>query len=72
VASKLTGLENVWKPLKDNVQKRETFPRTVEELKTALKEEWERLNVSILERVISSMPRRIETVLKANGGSTKY
>ncbi len=35
----LNPIENVWKLMKDNIQKCKNFPRTVDELKTALKEE---------------------------------
>ena len=68
----LNPIENIWKLLKDKVQKRKVFPRTVAELKTALKEEWEAFDVSIIENIVASMPRRIEAVLKAKGGPTKY
>lgn len=44
----LNPIENVWKLLKDNIQKRENFPRTVDELKASLREEWSKFNVSVL------------------------
>ena len=68
----LNPIENVWKLLKDNIQKRENFPRTMEELKITLKEEWSKFDVSILRDIVDSMPRRIEAVLKVNGAPTKY
>lgn len=68
----LNPIENIWRLLKDNIQKHESFPRTVTELKATLIEEWSRFDVSILREVVDSMPRRIEAVLNANGGSTKY
>jgi transposase len=68
----LNPIENVWKLMKDNIQKRENFPRTVNELKTALKEEWSNFDTSLLRKVVDSMPRRIEAVLEAKGGPTKY
>jgi hypothetical protein len=58
--------------LKDNVQKRENFPRTIDELKVALREEWSKFDVLILRRVVDSIPRRIEAVLGAEGRPTKY
>ena len=42
------------------------------ELKVALKEEWEDLDNSVFEEVVASMPRRINAVLEARGGPTKY
>ncbi|CAJ0865190.1 3634_t:CDS:2, partial [Entrophospora sp. SA101] len=56
--------------VKDNIQKHEDFPRTVNELKIALREEWENLDRSIFEEVVTSIPKRIDAVLRANGGPT--
>ena len=64
----LNPIENIWKLLKDNIQKREDFPRTVNELKIALRKEWEILDRSVFEEVVTSIPRRIDAVLRANGG----
>ncbi|CAJ0759394.1 9242_t:CDS:2, partial [Entrophospora sp. SA101] len=52
--------------VKDNIQKHEDFPRTVNELKIALREEWENLDRSIFEEVVTSIPKRIDAVLRAN------
>jgi transposase len=68
----LNPIENIWKQLKDNIQSREVFPRTVNELKVALSEEWENLDCSIFEEVVASMPQRINAVLEAKGGPTHY
>ncbi|GET58376.1 IS630 family transposase [Rhizophagus irregularis DAOM 181602=DAOM 197198] len=68
----LNPIENIWKHLKDNIQARKTFPRTVSELKVALSEEWENLDCSIFEEVVASMPQRINAVLEARGRPTHY
>jgi len=68
----LNPIENIWKLLKDNIQKQKNFPKTVDELKTALSEEWSKFDVSILRKVVDSMPQRIEAALDAKGGPTKY
>ena len=68
----LNPIENIWKQLKDNIQSRKAFPRTVSELKVALSEEWENLDCSIFEEVVASMPQRINAVLEARGGPTNY
>ncbi|GET66162.1 IS630 family transposase [Rhizophagus irregularis DAOM 181602=DAOM 197198] len=68
----LNPIENIWKQLKDNIQARKTFPRTVSELKVALSEEWENLDCSIFEEVVASMPQRINAVLEARGRPTHY
>ncbi|EXX73986.1 IS630 family transposase [Rhizophagus irregularis DAOM 181602=DAOM 197198] len=68
----LNPIENIWKQLKDNIQSREVFPRTVGELKATLSEEWENLDCSVFEEVVASMPQRINAVLEAKGGPTHY
>ncbi|CAG8681591.1 210_t:CDS:1, partial [Funneliformis caledonium] len=54
----------LWKLLKDNVQHLEAFSRTVNELK----QKWEDFDSSIFEKLATSMPRRINAVLKARAG----
>ncbi|GBC44975.2 IS630 family transposase [Rhizophagus irregularis DAOM 181602=DAOM 197198] len=68
----LNPIENIWKQLKDNIQARKTFPRTVSKLKVALSEEWENLDCSIFEEVVASMPQIINAVLEAREGPTHY
>ena len=34
--------------------------------------DWEEISVAECQKLIESMPRRIEAVLKAKGGYTKY
>ncbi|EXX68552.1 IS630 family transposase [Rhizophagus irregularis DAOM 181602=DAOM 197198] len=68
----LNPIENIWKQLKDNIQARKTFPRTVSELKVALSKEWENLDCSIFKEVVASMLQRINAVLEARGGPTHY
>jgi hypothetical protein len=53
--SDLNSIENVWKLLKNNIQKGENFPKTVSKLKNALKEEWSNFNVSVFREVVESM-----------------
>jgi transposase len=68
----LNPIENIWKQLKDNIQSQKVFPKNVNELKVALKNEWENLDSSVFEEVVNSMPRRINMVLQARGGPIKY
>lgn len=68
----LNPIENLWKVLKENIQKGGTFPRSIEELKIALNEEWRRLSPNLLFKLVDSMPKRVNMVLNAKGGPTKY
>jgi hypothetical protein len=38
----------------------------------AIKEEWESMNIKVVNRLIMSMQRRLKAVIKAKGGCTKY
>ena len=54
------------------VRKREVPPATLNDLKVALSEEWQNLPQICINRLIESVPRRIKSVIKAHGGSTRY
>ena len=58
--------------LKDRIQQRRPFPRTVEQLKVALREEWNKLEPYVLYNLINSMPKRVKMVIGAKGGHSKY
>ena len=68
----LNPIEHVWKRLKVGINKRPIRPKNLVELWVALKEEWEKVDVSFINDLVKSMPRRAQAVLDANGGSTKY
>lgn len=63
-------VENVWGILNDRVYARE--PRTVDALKRIIREEWEAIPLKTLQSLADSMPRRLEAIIAANGGATKY
>lgn len=68
----LNPIEHVWDNLKRRVRARNPAPANIEELKTALEEEWEALPQDLLVRVIRSMRNRMRAVIKARGGNTNY
>jgi len=47
-------------------------PRNADELKATVKEAWAFILPQQCNKLITSMPRRIETVIKAKGAPTKY
>ena len=51
------------------VRKRRPVPLTKAELAAALQEEWAKLDISIVNNL---MPRRMQAVINAKGGLTKY
>jgi hypothetical protein len=68
----MNPIENAWKLLKEWVNGRPTIPANVEELKGALLEEWERIDIEFINRLVESMPERVQALRKAKGGPTKW
>lgn len=66
----LNPIENLWDELDRNIRK--TPIRSKEELKIRLTEEWERISVDYLKKIILNMPKRLQHVVKQNGNPTKY
>lgn len=66
----LNPIENLWCYLDNQVDKSSVSNKTAyfEALETA----WEDIDPGYLQKLVESMPRRLEAVLKAKGGHTKY
>jgi transposase len=63
-------VENFWGIVQDRVYARE--PRTVDALKRIIREEWEAIEMKTLRSLVDSMPRRLDAIIAADGGPTKY
>jgi transposase len=68
----LNSIENLWKQMKDAVQKRSASIKTVDDMKKVLLEVWDEIEKERWNVLIDSMPDRIKAVLKAKGGSTRW
>ncbi len=66
----LNPIENLWGIVKRKM--RDTRPNNVDELKATVKETWASIPPQQCHKLITSMPRRIEAVIKAKGAPTKY
>lgn len=66
----LNPIENVWDELDRRV--RQTPVSSKVELEKRLREEWARIDVDYLRKVISNMPNRLRCVIRNNGYPTKY
>ncbi len=66
----LSPIENVWRILKRKMQQRR--PRTVAHLMTCLQEEWDKITPETLHHLVSSVPKRLLSVVKRNGNITKW
>jgi len=51
---------------------RDTKPNNADDLKSAIKATWASITPEQCHRLSSSMPRRIDAVIHAKGGPTKY
>ncbi len=66
----LNPIENLWSIVKRKM--RDTRPNNADELKATVKETWASIPPQQCHKLITSMPRWIEAVIKAKGAPTKY
>jgi transposase len=66
----LNPIENLWAYL--NRRAKDRKPRNEEELFEILQEEWRKIPLEVLRKLIDSMPARCAAVLKSKGYLTKY
>ncbi len=69
-SSDLNPIENLWGIVKRKM--RDTRPNNADEVKATVKETWASIPPQQCHKLITSMPRRIEAVIKAKGAPTKY
>ncbi len=62
--------ENLWGIVKRKMRNKR--PKNADELKATVKETWASIPPQQCHKLIISMPRRIEAVIKAKGAPTKY
>ncbi len=66
----LNPIENLWGIVKRKM--RDTRPNNADDLKAAIKATWASIPPQQCHKLITSMPRRIEAVIKAKGAPTMY
>ena len=66
----LNPIEHVWGELKSKLLNYNC--RNKDELKLKLREEWDNISPSYIQKLIESMPRRLQAVIEAKGYATKY
>ncbi len=65
----LNPIENIWGIVKSKMRNKR--PKNADELKATFKETWASIPPQQCHKLITSMPRRIEAVIKAKGAPTK-
>ncbi len=71
----LNPIENLWAIVKRKmsiVKRKNKRPKNADELKATVKETWASKPPQQCHKLITSMPRRIEAVIKAKTAPTKY
>jgi hypothetical protein len=68
----LNPIEHLWDHLKRKLGEYERAPGGILELWERVQVEWDKIEPEVCQKLIESMPRRVEAVLKAKGGYTKY
>ena len=68
----LNPIEHLWDELERRIRLRPIRPSSIPTLALALQEEWRRIPPEIYQKLVDSMPRRIEAVIKSKGGPTNY
>ena len=67
----LNIIENVWRKMKIELQKRVHNITTVASLEEAIRDIWMEIAVEFLQNLYESIPKRIKQVIKAKGNITK-
>lgn len=68
----LNPIEHVWDIIGRKVRERAPPVQTLDELDNALHQEWLQLPQQQIRRLVAGMRRRLEAVIRVNGGYTKY
>ncbi len=66
----LSLIENIWHIIKRKMRQRR--PKTVEQLEACIRQEWDNIPIPKLEQLVSSVPRRLQTVIKRRGDATQW
>jgi hypothetical protein len=66
----LNIIENLWDELDRSIPQSDR--KSIAGFKKALFKSWEQIGQEVIDRLIRSIPKRLEEVIKANGGNTNY
>ena len=65
-------IENLWDHLDRMVCARSPLPTNLDNLRLALKGEWEKIDQMFIDKLYDSMPTHVCDLMKAKGGATRY
>ncbi len=68
----MSPIEHVWDALDRRIRQRVPVPANIQQLHTAIEEEWTYIPQATINNLINSMWRRCVALREANGGLTRY
>ena len=68
----MSPIEHIWDALDRRVQQRSPVTANVQQLHTAIEEEWDNVLQATINCLINSMCRRCVALHEANGGHPRY
>ncbi len=68
----MSFIEHVWDGLDWRIQQRVPVPANIQQLRTAIEEEWTNITQATINNLLNSMWRRCVALREANGGHTRY
>jgi transposase len=68
----LNPVEHIWDMLGRRIQAREPPVQNISQLEAALHREWQQLSQQDIRRLTGGMRHRVEAVIQARGGCTRY
>ena len=68
----LNPIENLWGELKKRIAQKGKDITSKKVLWRVLEDEWEATPLDLCQKLIDSMPARLDAVIRAKGGHTKY
>ncbi|SPO27489.1 related to transposase [Ustilago trichophora] len=68
----LNPIEHLWGMLKRRLGQSTLSPKGQQELAERVAQEWDKITVAECQRLIESMPQRLQAVIRAKGGHTKH
>ncbi len=68
----MSPIEHVWDALDGRIRQHVPVPANIQQLCTAIEEEWTNITQATINNLINSMQRRCGAMREANGGHTRY
>ncbi len=68
----MSPIEHVWDALDRRIRQRVPVTANIQQLRTAIEEEWTNIPQATINNLINSMQRRCVALREANGGHTRY